>query len=498
MPVRIKAHTSDREGQVYDLTVNAGPTLLEILQNAEVPIKSSCLGKGLCRQCRVRVESGFAPVTASDAKSFSKALLDQGWRLSCSIRPRVPLTVFFPQSYTFSEKISIARAPVSDFDWICDYGTTGVEIAGMDRDGMFATIHGLNKQVLHGSDIMTRLEYSQRNGTEELRAIGRAQIELLVAKLKAAIAEKAPFVPTGRMVLAGNSAVTSFLAGLDVSELGVSPYAPATLEPQDFIWDTLRIETLRLLHSFVGGDLFAGLYALWLEKDSLAKPWILMDVGTNSEILYWDTEFLYVSSTPAGPAFEGSSISIGMRAENGAIVDPRYADGKWSYTVIGGDLPKGICGSALIQAVDESVKSGAVAADGEVLRPEALAFTEKLNLSQDDYREFQLAKSAIRTGLELIVESGKCAPETLYLGGAFGEHLPLAEAQSIGLLPRIPTRALGNTSLAGTALWARANDADRARFSAWLDDVKRPIELALSDRFQELFVKNMTLGETAV
>jgi uncharacterized 2Fe-2S/4Fe-4S cluster protein (DUF4445 family) len=498
MPIKIKAKSSDLNSN-YEMVVSPGLTLLEILQNQEVPIKSSCLGKGLCRQCRVRIETGFAPITDNDRKSFSKSLLDQGWRLSCGIRPKTPIDVFFPQSYSFQEKISIQRTPVSEYFMICDYGTTGVEIAAVDSNGIFASIHGLNKQVLHGADIMTRLEYAQRNGTQELELIGKTQILQLIQRLETQI--KSP--SNGVVVLAGNSAVTSFLARLDVEELAVSPYQPSTLQAQVIHWERYSIETLPLLYSFVGGDLFAGLFFLWEKEDALNEkgwktPWILMDVGTNSEILYWDTEKLWISSTPAGPAFEGSSISIGMRAENGAITNPRWksdadGNGRWEYQVIGGDLPKGICGSALIQAIYEAVESGAVAADGEVLKPEMLAFTEKLSLSQDDIREFQLAKSAIQTGLELINESGVKRAERLYLGGAFGEHLPLEESKMIGLLPEMETVALGNTSLKGTLAWANAPAEKREKFIAWLERVKSPLELALSDQFQEFFVKNMSL-----
>ena len=497
MPFKVSAKTTDQTVP-FEITANTGLTLLEILQNAEIPIKSSCLGKGLCRQCRVKVESGFAPVTENDKKSFAKNLLDQGWRLSCGIRPRVSLEIFFPQSYSFQEKMTVERQPLGPYSFLCDFGTTGVEIAAVDSSGIFAKIHGLNKQVLHGADIMTRLEYSQRNGTEELESIGKTQVLKLVGKLEAEF----KMASEKKIILAGNSAVTSFLGGLDVTELAVSPYQPADFGALSFLWDEYHVETLPLMYSFVGGDLFAGLFYLWkslpklndgTEKESFVEPWAFMDVGTNSEILLWDSEKLWISSTPAGPAFEGSSISIGMRAENGAIVNPRYLNGRWNFSVIGGDLPKGICGSALVQAVYESVGGGQVSADGEMIKPEDMFFTDKLSLSQDDVREFQLAKSAIETGLELLFDEAKIRPKVLYLGGAFGEHLPLKESQAIGLLPAIETKALGNTCLKGIYEWSRATEAEKLNFQAWLKRVENPLELALSDRFQEVFVNNMNL-----
>jgi uncharacterized 2Fe-2S/4Fe-4S cluster protein (DUF4445 family) len=186
-----------------------------------------------------------------------------------------------------------------------------------------------------------------------------------------------------------------------------------------------------------------------------------------------------------------------MRAENGAIIDPRFKEGQWKYSVVGGDAARGICGSALVQAISELVDSGAVHPDGEVKQESALFFSKSLGLSQDDIREFQLAKSAIQTGLELVVCQSTIPPETLYLAGAFGQNLPLEESFRLGLLPRTRVQTLGNASLSGTILWGEADVSVQEAFQSWLKLVKSPFELALSDRFQEVFVKNMNLREEA-
>lgn len=497
MPFKITAKTTDESLQ-REFLAQPGLTLLEYLQNAEVPIKSSCLGKGLCRQCRVKVVSGFALVTNQDRKSFSEEQLKDGWRLSCGIRPKVNCEVFYPQSYSFKESFHFLREPISDFQLICDYGTTGVEIGAIDENGIFASVTELNKQVLHGADIMTRLEFAQRNGVSELLEIGQKQIKKLSTLILEKIAEKTKYsLKNKTMRIAGNSAVISFITNLDIEKLAVSPYQPVTFETQKRDWTEWEIETLPLMSSFIGGDLFAGLYYLWkTQRQTFEKSFLLMDVGTNSEILLWDKEKLWISSTPAGPAFEGSNISIGMRAENGAITEPTYDSAlkKWNYKVIGGDLPKGICGSALIQFMSEAVKAGIIQPDGEVLSSEQLQFSSKLQLTQDDVREFQLAKSAIRTGLELLLETSKSDCSKLFLAGTFGEHIPLLSAKNIGLLPpELEVETLGNSSLKGTDVWVRSNPSEQQDFRKWLDEKKYPFELSLSDQFQELFVKNMTL-----
>ncbi|MBL7714969.1 MAG: DUF4445 domain-containing protein [Bdellovibrionales bacterium] len=504
----IQARSTDQKFQTRGF---AGPSLLELLQQAGVPIKSSCLGKGICRQCRVKVESGVAAVSSADRKSFSEERIREGWRLSCCIRPKTAISVFFPQAYVFGEIITVTRAPASEIHWVCDLGTTGIEVMACDQNGELIRIAALSKSVVQGADIMTRLEYAQRNGVEPLFQKSAEQLNALVAKVNEAGQKNfgATWNACGdskKGFLAGNSAVTSFLARLEIAQLAVAPYQPITLESQTVALDHVTWTTLPLLTSFIGGDLFAGLFVLWTQAGGTAEamsgnPWILTDVGTNSEILGWDGTKLWVSSTPAGPAFEGSNISIGMRAENGAITNPRLqtkpegagTSGDWTYSVIGGDTPKGICGSALVQSVYEMVRGGVIKADGEVLREAGLAFTQGLSLSQDDIREFQLAKSAIRSGLDLVIEKMTVKPKTLYLAGAFGQNLPLDESRWLGMLPRMTTRTLGNSSLDGTLLWAQASGEKRKAFQSWLNTVKMPFELSLSDRFQDLFVKNMHL-----
>lgn len=469
----------------------ANLTLLELLQHHQVPIKSSCMGKGVCRQCRVRVEKGLAPAGPSDRKTFSESELSQGWRLSCGLRPRTALELSFPQIFVFQDHLHQTREPQGDW-WLCaDLGTTGIEIAGVDANGPWAVIKALNQQVSMGADVMTRLEYAQRNGIKPLFDRLAGQLKRLTKK----IISVSPDQFTGQFWMAGNSAITAFIAGQPIEQLAVAPYQPITTEGQTFDLDTLKAHTLPLLYSFVGGDLFAGLFVLWRTPGALNRPWILMDVGTNSEILFWDGQVLFVSSTPAGPAFEGSSISIGMRAEDGAILNPRLnpTTKKWSFEVVNGDVPKGICGTGLIQAISDGVKGGVISKDGELLAADGLHFTPDLALTQDDVREFQLAKSAIQTGLELVQSESSIKPELMYLAGSFGENLPLESCQAVRLLPPIPTKTLGNSSLQGTILWSQTEPGERQRFQEWIAQVMKPIELAMSDGFQSAFVRNMEL-----
>ncbi|MCB0422623.1 MAG: DUF4445 domain-containing protein [Bdellovibrionales bacterium] len=494
MPFKVGLKTVDRQWEFR--VALAGPTLLDLMNGQEIPIKSSCLGKGICHQCRVQIQSGFQPPSSADKKAFSSSELADGWRLSCTLRPKSVVDAFFPQAYVFTESIKVNRSPKSDWQYVVDLGTTGIEILALDSEGIWAECKALNRLVLYGSDIMTRVECSQKKGVEFLHKKLFLQLGQLHGKMVEGLSTDFHFVK--KWTISGNSVMSAIATNHSLESLAVAPYEPESLSGQVISSEYGEIETLPLLHSFIGGDLTAAVYSKWLQNRKLLESprWVLVDVGTNSEILFWDGQRLFVSSTPAGPAFEGANISIGMRAEAGAIVDPEYQpDSKcWKFSILGGDLPKGLCGSALIDMVAQAVTHGLVAEDGEVLLPEQMRLTDRLQLSQADIREFQLAKSAIRTGIDLVMTQSEQAPEELLLAGNFGEHLHHKNCQQLGLFPELPTKVIGNSSLRGVLDWSQTGSDLHQEFCEWLEQVKSPIELALRAEFQDQFIKNMSLG----
>lgn len=490
MPYVIKANSIDNSWQLHGAASTI--SLLEQLQNHQVPIRSSCMGKGTCHQCRVRVEKGFASISINDRAAFSFDELKDGWRLSCSIKPKTNLEVHLPSTYSFEDSINILREPFGPWWIACDLGTTQVELSAVDKNGVWGEVKSLNRQISMGADVMTRLEFAQKHGIQLLQKRILQQIKKMTEILTSKYS-----LFQNKIYVAGNSAVTSFILNYPIENLAVSPYQPHSFDSVKITLDEVEIETLPLIYSFVGGDLFAGIFKLWIDKKAENNnSWILIDVGTNSELIFWDGERLFISSTPAGPAFEGSSISIGMRAEPGAILNPKYNDSqqKWEFDTIGNDIPKGICGSALVEMIGTCIKEKFISVDGEVLEPDKLQLTNNLSINQDDIREFQLAKSAIRTGLDLVSSEGNKNPNLLYLAGAFGSHLNLDSCIKIGLLPNMPTVTLGNLSLIGTIEWGKADCSIKLAFKKWLSDVKHPIELALRDDFQRSFITNMTLS----
>jgi uncharacterized 2Fe-2S/4Fe-4S cluster protein (DUF4445 family) len=304
------------------------------------------------------------------------------------------------------------------------------------------------------------------------------------------------------VVLAGNTTMQQLFCGLDPQWLGVSPFVPtagrgmavAAAELGLEIHPRGRAHLMPVIGSFVGGDTTAGILATGL--CDTPGPTLLVDIGTNGEIVLWSGGELQAASTAAGPAFEGARIAQGMRGSSGAI-EKVVVDGHLRINVIGNVAPLGICGSGLIDAAAELLRQGLLTPQGRLLRPDQLpaatlpdlaarvtvengqaAFVlatadesgcgRPIALTQRDFRELQLASGAIRAGIGIVLRQAGLRPEDLdavLLAGGFGSFIRRKNAQRIGLLPqtieRRRIRFQGNTSLAGARLAALSVSARR-------------------------------------
>jgi uncharacterized 2Fe-2S/4Fe-4S cluster protein (DUF4445 family) len=491
----------DCRGESVEVQAAPGARLLEYLQQASVPVNAACGGKGTCHKCRVKVQAGFLGVTATDRRAFRESELTEGWRLSCQAMPRTNLEILLPNTESLRSKPRVIRnekalaslSPSSELVLVCDLGSTGVVVAIAERGAREPLIesHLLNKQVPYGSDVMTRLHSAQKLGIEPLRKAVHQTLESCLGALAAAEPGLQDRVAGMPLFCAGNSAMASILHGWSIDSLAVSPFQPEKREPgRSSLPDGRTVETLPLLAGFVGGDTVAGILAL--EKREAARPWMLVDIGTNTEIVlnngrgeYW------LSSAPAGPAFEGGNIHHGMRAETGAISSAVVEAGQWKLQTIGNDLARGICGSGLMDILAQAVRHGLIHRDGFV--PEGkLQITDQVMLLADDVREFQLAKAATRTAVELLIGRAGIRPQKIYLAGTFAQHLDLDSVRGVGLLPpEVSCEAIGNASLEGTLIWASMAETERRAFLAGLEKERRPVELALQDDFQDRFVAQL-------
>jgi uncharacterized 2Fe-2S/4Fe-4S cluster protein (DUF4445 family) len=269
------------------------------------------------------------------------------------------------------------------------------------------------------------------------------------------------------------------LLGRQITTLGGFPYAADTLDACTVrakelgiaIRDDGPVTTFPCMAAYVGGDIVAGLVAIGVTK--LAAPLLFLDVGTNGELVLVTEHGMVAASTAAGPCFEGMTISCGMRAAHGAIEQVKL-DGPVALEVIGGGRPKGICGSGLLDAVAELRRVNLVNERSRLQAADTAGVAERyrnhlfesrgkrhfrlhdgLSLSQEDIRQVQLAKAAIRAGIELLLT--ECCIEAaglkkVVVAGAFGFHLREQSLLEIGMLPRLvgrKTHFVGNSSLEG-------------------------------------------------
>jgi uncharacterized 2Fe-2S/4Fe-4S cluster protein (DUF4445 family) len=496
--VKIKAESAH---DTVTLDVPPGAKLLDQLRAGDVYVSSTCGGKGTCHKCRVQVKEGFLGVTATDRKAFTEPELAEGWRLSCQAVPRVNLAIRIPQTQNFRTRarVQIVNPAPEGPRLACDLGSTGVVVAVGDRHGrLAAAAHLLNRQVRYGDDVMSRLHSAQKEGVTPLHDAILDTLAICLQALERELPEAFAQARSTPLFCAGNSAMASFLNGWSIDSLATAPFQPPTRAGGDFEWNGYALRSLPLLGGFVGGDTYAGLIAVENLRRQAGEtgPYMLVDIGTNTEIVL-DTgregaeRAVWLTSAPAGPAFEGGNISAGMRAEPGAIAAAWREPERWRVETIGNDVAQGICGSGLMDILSESVRAGLIHRDGFV--PGGLVhLTDTVALTAGDVREFQLAKSATRTGCELIMDRAAVRPEKIYLAGTFAEHLRMDSVAGIGLLPAgIPAQAIGNASLTGTLLYAAMTNAERAAFHAQLEAARRPLELALQDDFQDAFVRNL-------
>ena len=300
--------------------------------------------------------------------------------------------------------------------------------------------------------------------------------------------------------IVGNTVMHHLFSGIDVDPLSMYPFESPHIGLQRFTgvqlgWHHIPNATISFLPamgSFVGSDVLAGIFSTNIYKsDELVG---LIDLGTNGEIVIGNKKKLLYCSTAAGPAFEGSCISMGMRATTGAIVQVTSLDSAVQCKVLGNVPPKGICGSGLVDAVAVGLSMGTIMDDGRIAgNRDVVELTPPVVLTQADIRELQVAKAAIAAGVAILTENLGASLEDLtriYLAGAFGNYIDRVNASRIGLLPMPAEKVTpaGNSALLGAkrSLFDKAADAIEG-----IRGISTHVPLNLDENFQEVFVREM-------
>ena len=403
----------------------------------------------------------------------------------------------------------------------CDLGSTtvAVQLIDLNAGAVVATETAVNAQVALGTDILTRIFYTREPGQEaarraEMRALAVETIGGCIGRLLARHGVDAADCPA--MVLAGNTTMTHFLLGIDAFCVFSAPFAPAfnaapVLNAAELGFDySGKLYCFPSAANYLGGDIVSGLLSTGvMDGDGLS---LFVDIGTNGEMAIGCRDFLVAGAGAAGPALEGGISEFGMRAAPGAVNAVRIAGGELQITTIGGEAPRGICGSGIVDLLAEMFKSGWMDARGALVpgaagcicpvgrgeRPDELAvfYAEQsalgcpLSFTQSDIAQFTNTKAAAHTMVACLLEAAGVAPEQLqrvYLAGGFGEFLNLESAVTIGLYPDLPREkfvSAGNASLSG----ARSLLLDRGGFDAIrriLDHIYY-VEFAMQPNFLDL------------
>ncbi len=371
-----------------------------------------------------------------------------------------------------------------------------------------------------GADVVRRLgeAASPAKAAEMARALRRG-IEMLVLEL----AESEGYAPreTSEIVVVGNSAMHALFWELPADRLARAPFEPEDTSPREAscrdlgmaVLPDARLQWPALVGGYVGSDALCALDAA-LETPGIRLPFLLVDTGTNSEVILATRERVLCASAAAGPALEGGNLSCGMAAGKGAIHAFRLEKGRLVPSVIGDSPPKGICGSGIVDLVSLLLEAGGIDASGTLCPESAPAairercerqgktrtfalFPGFFALSQPDVRALQLAKGAIAAAESiLLAEAGiqSADLEDILLAGAFGNALDPAHAERIGLVPECGRRArgIGNAALAGAALLLAAPLSGRQRHERILERTVH-VPLHADPRFQQTFMASLSL-----
>jgi len=385
-----------------------------------------------------------------------------------------------------------------------DIGTTTVTALLFrlgDRERL-ATVSEFNHQVVHGADVLSRIDVANRLGSAVLQG-------LIVEQLNDMVGEALTQAPAAagditRVVITGNTTMLHFLCGLPVETLGVFPFTPVSLfgeaMPAERYLPGLRRAELYLppgISTYVGPDITCGLLATGM--GAMAPTKLLVDLGTNGEMALGAGGRLWCCATAAGPAFEGAEISSGMPALPGAIDDVFVENGGVGYTTVGHKRPKGVCGTGLIAAVDSWLALGVVSGSGAMAEPFVRIGTSDISLTQADVRKLQLAKAAVAAGIEtLLAEAavGLSDVTCLHLAGGFGSYLQPAPAAGIGLIPQeLATRVdpAGNTALSGAVLLTLSKEARRLAEKIAGDATE--VQLSTHPVFMDRYIEDMAFRE---
>ncbi|OGC43862.1 hypothetical protein A2Y85_06640 [candidate division WOR-3 bacterium RBG_13_43_14] len=458
------------------LSVRKGEKLIHALSRAGLLITAACGGKGQCGLCQVKI------LNPNPAGKFENELIPaikrrQGYRLACRYRIDSDTSVILPVIR------SRKRKPISDLGLALDLGTTVIKGSTIDMATGKVNSHAktYNLQNNYGADIVTRISIALDGKYQILRKLLLNSIMQLTKQLGI----RNPI----NTVVVGNPVMSSFFLNKPLIGLARYPFNSEVNE-EHTLTDTPGY-VFPAIASFVGGDTLAGILAAGLDR--AIEPTLYIDLGTNGEVVLATRERIYVTSTAAGPAFEGVGINSGTLAVPGAVARVFIRQKQIIFQTINKKRPIGFCASGLIDMTAVLLQSGYLKDNGRL----RWSFEYKgLLLIQDDIRKLQLSIGAIHTGIKLLLKKAGLSAvkiKKIILTGEFGSTLDPQAMMCIGLLPNIKAKIIGKPDMAlnGALMVLKNNKLLRS-----LKEIKKKclhVDIAREPSFEKTYIKSLSL-----
>ena len=509
-----------------DITATPEESILEAIIRHGIYFSATCGGKGKCGKCKIRLTRGNLPITSSDDEYFSDEELAAGYRLACCAYPQRDLSIRleFAEEEDFEIQVGHTQAKEAQnsekqdmashiedetsYDVAIDIGTTTLafQLMGQKAKKPINSYATLNHQRAYGADVISRIQASCDGKGYELK---KSIQEDLLTGLKFLVEDtKIKANQIKRIVIGGNTTMGHLLMGYSCEGLGVYPFTPVDISLQEKPFKKVVnsdyceaiVTLLPGVSTYVGGDIVSGLYSS--NFDTNEKVSLLVDLGTNGEMAIGNKKRIITTSTAAGPAFEGGNISWGMGSVKGAICRVEIEEKGTVVQTIGEESPIGLCGTGVIETIAELIDKEYVDETGRLVEKYfETGFIlangpngKQITFSQKDVREIQLAKSAVRAGIEVLLRRFGVKYEQVdkvYLAGGFGFHISQEKSMIIGLLPREfegKIEAVGNSSLGGAVRYLQE---DGKKVISKIEKICEEIDLSTDEDFNDLYMDHM-------
>lgn len=454
----------------YD--VSKGKLLSDFLVDNGFSVAHICGGRGICGKCKVMVNG--------ESVLSCRYIINNDITVELPLNNDVESVTGAEESNRLSQKMCYAL----------DIGTTTIALAlvSLDNREIINVVTCTNPQVSFGADVISRIDYCRQNSVDKLQKAVVDGVNNLINRLGGVYCDE--------MYVSGNTTMLHLLLGKNPGSMGVAPYTPRFLESQTSKGENIglictgNIISLPCIASFVGADLVSGMNYVGMPSED--KYNLLVDLGTNAEIVLFSENSVLCTSAAAGPCFEGANISCGMSATDGAVYAFEIGDNKKAKTKTISDVePEGICGTGLVDIISELVKNGIIDETG-YMECEQYKIADKVYLSQGDVRQYQLAKSAVYSAIITLmkIENIEFSQiENMYISGGFSAKINIENAVKTGLLPKeLKEKAvpINNSSLLGTVKFV----CEKNNLQTYLKNA-RYIDLSMNTDFSELFINNM-------